>query len=187
VEESVATGRPNACNLCHLDKALQWTADALRMRRPASAGPKLPATRELGVDERNLSAALLWALTGDAGQRAIVAQAMGWQPAQDVSGTGWMAPVLAQLLDDPYDAVRFIAARSLTSIPAFASLEYDFNAPQPTRYAAQLQTMRTWDQVRRGSRAANPAVLMDDAGGLQVSEMLRLLRTRNNRAILLRE
>ncbi len=91
------TGRPNACNLCHLDKTLAWTGDYLAQwygqeRQPAPA------------DERDLSAALLWTLTGDAGQRAIAAQAMGWKPAQAASGTDWMLPHLAQLLDDPYDA-----------------------------------------------------------------------------------
>jgi hypothetical protein len=184
VDESVATGRPNACNLCHLDKTLGWTADALARRGPASGGP---APTVLTADQRRVSAALLWALAGDAGQRAIVAQAMGWKPAQDVSGTAWMAPALAQLLDDPYDAVRFIASRSLQSIPAFASLRYDFTAPQPVRYAAQMQTMRIWDQARRGARVANPAVLLDEAGALQVAEMLRLLATRDNTPILLRE
>ena len=29
VQASLATGRPNACNLCHLDKSLAWTQDAL--------------------------------------------------------------------------------------------------------------------------------------------------------------
>ena len=27
VESSLTTGRPNACNLCHLDRTLDWTAD----------------------------------------------------------------------------------------------------------------------------------------------------------------
>ena len=111
------TGRPNACNLCHLDKTLAWTGDYLaewygQERQPAPA------------DERDLSAALLWTLTGDAGQRAIAAQAMGWKPAQAASGTDWMLPHLAQLLDDPYDAVRFIAGRSLGTLPEFGSFQY---------------------------------------------------------------
>ena len=64
------------------------------------------AAAPLGTTEQRVAASLLWLLRGDAGQRAIVAQAMGWAPAQQASGTDWMAPHLAQLLDDPYDAVR---------------------------------------------------------------------------------
>ena len=30
VRDSVTTGRPNACNLCHLDKSLGWTTDYLQ-------------------------------------------------------------------------------------------------------------------------------------------------------------
>ena len=29
VQATLETGRPNACNLCHLDKTLEWTANAL--------------------------------------------------------------------------------------------------------------------------------------------------------------
>ncbi len=29
VKASLQTGRPNACNLCHLDKSLRWTAQNL--------------------------------------------------------------------------------------------------------------------------------------------------------------
>jgi hypothetical protein len=152
-----------------------------------STGSPAPDGRSLTPDEQQISAAILWALTGDAGQRAIVAQAMGWKPAQDASGTAWMPPVLAQLLDDPYDAVRFIGSRSLKTLPAFASLRYDFIAPPAERRAAQLQTMRTWDGVRASARLTDPALLLDDRGALKVEEMLRLIRARNDRPVLLRE
>ncbi len=29
VRDSVGTGKPHACNLCHLDKSLGWTNDTL--------------------------------------------------------------------------------------------------------------------------------------------------------------
>ena len=182
--ESVETGRPNACNLCHLDKSLGWTADTLgtwfNEPRPA-----------LGADEEAVSAAVLWALRGDAGQRAIVAQALGWAPARDVSGRVWMAPYLAQLLNDPYDAVRLIAERSLRTLPGFAPLQYDFIAPEAQRREAQLRVMTIWDRTRRGEgpgeRRANPQVLMDPQGNLRVPELLRLIGERNTRRVLLRE
>src|SRR5438132_5228462 len=88
---SLETGRPNACNLCHLDKTMKWTADSLQrlygIAAPAVAG-----------DDKDIAASLLWLLRGDAGQRAVVAQSMAWPAAQKASGVAWMAPYLAQLL-----------------------------------------------------------------------------------------
>ena len=58
------TGRPNACNLCHLDKTLAWTAEYLEKwyGTPPTA---------LEPDERTIPASMLWLLRGDAGQRAL--------------------------------------------------------------------------------------------------------------------
>jgi hypothetical protein len=181
VQETLETGRPNACNLCHLDKTLGWASE--HMERWYGA-PRAP----LGADESSIAMSILWALRGDAGQRAILAQAMGWPPAQQASGTAWMAPYLSQLLDDPYDAVRFIAGRSITTLPGFESFRYDFVQPSKSRYDRQLEAMRFWDRERAGRASAGaPGLLLDEAGRLQVSEVLRILRGRDNRRVLLRE
>ena len=128
------------------------------------------------------------ALTGDAGQRVIAAEALRWAPAQQVAGTWWMVPVLAQLLDDPYDAVRYSAGRALGSVPALDGFSYDFVAGPRARRQRQLAAMRIWDGVAptRQSRDG-AAVLVRPDGALQVDEMLRLVRQRNNRRMLLRE
>jgi hypothetical protein len=110
VQESVEAGRPNACNLCHLDRTLEWTAKQLRERHGV-AEADLPLTE----DQRTVAASILWALQGDAGQRALVAWAFGWPPAREASGTDWMVPPLAQLMLDPYPAVRFMAHRSFVA------------------------------------------------------------------------
>jgi hypothetical protein len=180
VRESVDAGRPNACNLCHLDKTLAWTGDTLQRWYGASV-------LELGTEEREVAASLLWLLTGDAGQRAIVAQAMAWEPAQQASGTEWMAPFLAQLLDDPYDAVRFGAARSLKTLPGFASASIDVTGDSAVRRQAQLRTMSTWDYVRSKPGRASNELLMTATGDVNIPRVLALLRQRNNRAMLLRE
>src|SRR5690606_33699925 len=104
--------RPNACNLCHLDQTLAWTADYLAEWHGQERV-------ELDDDQQELSAALLLGLRGDAGQRALIAWHLGWEPAQEVSGTDWMPPMLGQLLEDPYAAVRFIGRRSLRTLPTF--------------------------------------------------------------------
>lgn len=180
VRESVETGRPNACNLCHLNRTLDWTGQALRQWYGTPEAP-------LDEDERSVAASLLWLLKGDAGQRAIIAQAMAWPPAREASGTDWMPPHLAQLLDDPYDAVRFGAARTMKTLPGFSGFTFDFVSPPPARRQAQLRTMATWDQTRPRPGRAAPELLMTSAGDVDIPRILTLLKARNNRPMLLRE
>jgi len=181
VAESVESGRPNAGNLCHLDKTLEWAGQELaRWYGPPASEPSLT------TEDRTIAASLVWLLRGDAGQRAIAAQAMGWAPAQRASGTDWMAPHLASLLDDPYDAVRFIASRSLRTLPGFDALQYDFVAPQKDRYQAQLRTMGTWSRTR-ASKRTDAQLLLDAKGDVNVQAVLALLNARNTRRVLLRE
>ena len=179
VASSRDTGRPNACNLCHLDKTLAWTSDYLAQWY----GQAKPA-----LDEPDVSSVLLMALTGDAGQRAIAAQAMGWKAAQAASGTDWMLPHLAQLLDDPYDAVRFIAGRSLGTLPEFESFQYDFAAPPDHRRDAQRRVMSIFARARtRLPRPGDPRLLLTPDADVNVTATLALLKQRNNRNMLLRE
>lgn len=110
VKGFVAAGRPNACNLCHLDQTLHWTSQHL-------ADWYGHAEVELSEEERTVAASLVWLLRGDALQRAVVAWHLGWQPAQQASGTDWMAPYLGSLLTDRYSAVRWVAARGLETLP----------------------------------------------------------------------
>jgi hypothetical protein len=179
VAASVQTGRPNACNLCHLDKTLGWTADYLEKWYET---PRVV----LNEQERTIAASLLWLLRGDAGQRALVAWSMGWPPAQQASGTRWTAPYLSVLMDDPYDAVRFMSYRSLRSLPGLGGVMYDFVSPPRERSAAIASVLNIWK--RDGvDRTTNRELLFDSEGALQADIITRLLLQRNNRPVSLRE
>ncbi len=178
--ESVALGRPNACNLCHLDKTVAWTADRLDEWYGTPAPP-------LDEDDRTVAAGPLWLLRGDAGLRAITAQAMGWGPAQDTSGTSWMTPHLAEALGDPYEAVRFIAARSLRSLPGNPSLSYDFVAPEAARAEVAVRLLQTWRADPRSRQRREPELLVDQEGLPRIDAMRRLFDQRDRRGVFLRE
>ena len=75
VAASLETGRPNACNQCHLDKTLDWTAENLQ-KWYGVPKPKL------SKEEKTVAASVLWTLKGDAGQRALMAWSLGWEPGQ---------------------------------------------------------------------------------------------------------
>jgi len=173
--------RPNACNLCHLDKTLKWTATKLNEQY----GQPIP---ELVSDEQAVAASLLWGLKGDAGQRALVAWSMGWTPALEISGGLWMAPVLAQLLEDPYYVVRSTAYESLKKIEGFEALEYDFVGSSEDRRAAKNEALRIWRQLQEDAEKTNdPATLRGEDGRLMQNVFNRLLRRRNNEEVFLEE
>ena len=79
VAASIQTGRPNACNLCHLDQTLAWAAEHL------TEWYGTPPV-ELSDEQRSISAAILWILKGDAGQWALLAWHMEWAPALECIG-----------------------------------------------------------------------------------------------------
>ena len=178
VQASLQTGRPNACNQCHLDKTLDWAASHLEEWYDV---PK----PELSREERSVAASLLWLLRGDAGQRALMAWSLGWDSARQVSGSDWMPPFLGQLLEDPYDAVRFIAARSLRRSEAFADWSYEFFGPTEVRAAAHREVLERWQRLPHG--ADRPAVLIDANGAVNRDLQERLLRQRDDRVVSLAE
>ena len=131
-----------------------------------------------------VSAGVLWALRGDAGQRALVAWHMGWKPAMEASGGDWMPPFLATLLDDPYDAVRFIAHRSLRRSPHFQDFEYDFVGTPESRQTAVQRAMQQWNATKRWSGTTPlDAVLIDAEGNLKQATVSDLKRERDDRPV----
>ena len=183
VSASLETGRPNACNLCHLDKSLGWTAKHL------ADWYGIPI-RKMNDVEQHIAGSVLWALRGDAGQRALVAWSMGWQPAREASGTDWLPPYLAVLMSDPYRAVRFIAQRSLKRSLEYRDIPYDYVGPQGERDAAVKLAEAKWKQLPRPvmtKPSDNNAILFDPDGRLRTDEVDRLLKEQNDRPVYLAE
>ncbi|MEM9411173.1 MAG: multiheme c-type cytochrome, partial [Planctomycetota bacterium] len=158
VSVTKATGRPNACNLCHLDKTLAWTSEKLS----SWYGIESP---ELNMEEKSVASSIRWILLGDAGQRAIAGWHFRWKPAQDISGTGWMAPYLAELLRDSYDVVRFIGYHSLKALPGFDEFEYDFVGPESDRNRKSVQALKIWEAFAN-SPAVSRELLIGEKGGI---------------------
>ena len=180
VEAHLKTGRPNACNLCHLNQTLEWSSSHLTKwydhRQP-----------KLDNDDKSISAMLKMLLKGDAGQRAIAAWNMGWEPARKASGGNWQAPWLIRTMNDPYAAVRYIAHKALMADPAFAGTPFDYTAPLAKR-ATQIDAIseRRADAGLLGQ--APHAQLLLDAQGKPLEDVAdRLTRQRDNRPITLQE
>ncbi|MEO2015555.1 MAG: cytochrome c3 family protein, partial [Fuerstiella sp.] len=177
VATTLSTGRPNACNQCHLDRTLAWTANSLSDWYGIAAP-------ELTDEQQTVAASILWTLKGDAGQRALMAWSFGWSDAQSASGTDWMAPYLAQLLQDSYAAVRFIAFRSLRRVPGYLTVPYDFIGGDEHWTAVADQVQGYW-QSRREPIAPEKAaaVLMDPQRRIAQEQFDKLLQQRDQRPI----
>lgn len=202
VAVSLKTGRPNACNQCHLDKSLAWTekrlvqwyGEHLKVDKSSDDEEKTAASKASlasSLAEREdyqLSALAVMLLRGDAGQRALAAWSMGWPDALAASGNKWQAPYLAQLLEDPYPAVRYIALRSLKRLPGFAEFSADFVASDDERREAHRRALAMWESsssMRLDQTGA--AILIDSAGKLDHEAFERLLKLRDDRDIDIKE
>lgn len=177
VEVSVRTGRPNACNQCHVDQTLAWAGEHLTDWYGHAPVKLEPAQRET-------SATLLWLLEGDAAQRALAAWSLGWDEARAVSGEGWQAPFLARMLVDPYAAVRKVAYESLRKLPGFESLQFDFVADVAARLKIAEGVLGHWSQqpLEMLDRHGAP-VLIDKPRAVREKVVSRMLRRRDNRPV----
>jgi hypothetical protein len=173
-------GRPNACNLCHLDRSPGWAADHLEHWY----GQKPPTLSE---DDRRISAGVRWALQGDAGTRALVAWSMGWAPAQETAGTDWLVPYLLELMLDPYDAVRIIAFRSLRTLPGQGDAAFDELASPELRAEAARSIRDRWASLPSPARERAERTLFDANGHLDQREVARLAAQRDDRPLNLAE
>ena len=123
-------------------------------------------------------------LQGDAAQRALAAWAMGWEPAIQASGDDWQAPILAELLDDPYYAVRFITHRSMKRFSPFENLEYNFTDTEEELLKAQEAVRATWfEEPGRNQDHRNPDVLTNPDGSLIMETLNNILSRRDDAPI----
>jgi len=183
VAASLATGRPNACDQCHLDRTLAWTADFLK----GWYGQPRP---ELTDDQSSTAASILWTLQGDAGQRVLMAWSYGWSAAKAASGTDWMAGFLGALIEDPYDVVRFIARRSLQRLEGYGDVQFDYVGPPGELEAAVRLVMGRWTErmaQSAGGRPARPELLLGERGEILQSKWVRLFKSRNTKRLQLLE
>jgi predicted CXXCH cytochrome family protein len=163
IEGSLGTGKPHACNLCHLDKSLGWTRDQLA-RWPSAAARPAP---KLSEDQEQVAASVLWLCQGDARTRVIVAGAFDNPAAHRAGGTDWYGSFLTRLLDhERYPAVRYLALRALrNSVGEAGPFDYLGRTEDRSRQLRLLRERYDAGPVRRPvpGLPLTPAGLPDDA------------------------
>lgn len=171
--ETLSVGRQNACNICHIDKPLAWTAKNMQLWY----GHEVP---ELSEVHEKISSTVLMLLTGDAGQRALAAWEMSWDPAVAVAGGDWQGEILEYLLEDPYDAIGVIAIRSLKKL--HPALELNVRNP-----AAQRTGVARYFEDLSQPACTDGGVLRKADGQLDRFVLEFLFKQRNNRTMFLQE
>jgi predicted CXXCH cytochrome family protein len=181
VRDSLGTGKPHACNLCHLDKSLGWTQD--RLAEWYSQRPE-----PLPDHERQYASALLHLCQSDARSRAVVAGAFSWPAAHQAAGTDWAGPLLAHVLEhERYPAVRYLAYRGLRTLYGPEAGRYDYLAG-PAERAAQLRTLRPRLEARcRPDARRYPQLPLHPDGRIDGGALERLLRHRNDPDVIIHE
>jgi hypothetical protein len=97
--------QPNACNLCHLDKPIDWTLDHLQAwyKLPALDKAKLAAN----YPDRKNAVGLGWLKSPHEATRLVASEALAKAKAL------WALPDLIQMLDDPFLVNRQFTQRRL--------------------------------------------------------------------------
>jgi predicted CXXCH cytochrome family protein len=175
VADSLDTGKPHACNLCHLDRSFSWTQEQLA-RWPRAKKKHRPLTRE----EKEVSSALLHLARGDGRTRAVVAGAFSRPEALRASGADWFGPVLTRLMEkERYPIVRYLAHRGLRAAHGDAAAgPYDYLGTPATR-AAQLKALR--ERYDAPVRRALPHLPFTRQGGIDEAALGRLLDKRHDK------
>ena len=182
IKVNLETGRPNACNLCHLDQTIEWSAEYLEKWY----GQPKPV---LNLENRNIAASVLWLLKGDAGLRALTAWHYGWKDAQEASGVSWQVPILARLLEDPYSAVRFITARSLRSYTGLEDLDFDFLDEASSWKTSIEKALVAWETTQKAqNQILEPQRVLFKSSSEFDEQLIRaMLSKRVNRSMDLQE
>lgn len=103
----IESNQPNACNLCHLDKSIDWTLGYLREWYNKSY-----SSTAIGQNYRDRSAPMAqeWLRQNHEPTRLVVAAAI------QQKGANWALPDIIPLLDDPYLMNRQFAQLCVESL-----------------------------------------------------------------------
>jgi predicted CXXCH cytochrome family protein len=181
VRDSIDTGKPHACNLCHLDKSLGWTADTLQKwygTKPESLSP----------DDRSIASSILYLTRGDARSRSVVAGAFSWPLAQQASGRDWAGMLLVRMLEqERYPAVRYLEYRALRSLSGFDSASYDYLGDSTQRSAQIRKLEMSLRADPRPNKDKYPYLPLTADGSFSNDALDRLLRSRKDPDVFVNE
>ena len=171
------TGRPNACNLCHLDRDPRVDGGAPRTEWYGQKIARVSAGRP--ADLRHPSFRRSAAMPG---QRALNRLAHGLGAGPPGLRRRGSPPYLAQLLDDPYsDRPLHRASFAQAAARVFEHLPYDYIAPRGGR-APGARAASSNNGIQTKLASLPPATILGPDATCS-----RLLQERNDKSMYLQE
>lgn len=167
-----ASGRPNACLNCHMDKSHGW-GDAELAQWPGHSDSG-PLQRLDGADPAMSEAVTM--LAGDPVQKAVAAWRAGHEDSQQRGRErAWLVPYLLEAMADQYPSSRRFAHHSLLAVledwPEAAEVaavldrleQFDFISSEAARERVRLEAMARWQAIdKNGWPPAPPASGVND-------------------------
>lgn len=141
-----AAGRPNACNLCHLDRSAAW-AEEQTARLWGGRAESVNRADGLAAETAGGIAGLY---AGDPVVRAVTAVAVDRALQAGYPSPRAWKPHLLNAMSDNYPAIRRFAARALRRVSGELADEleaFDFIAAEPDRTAALERLIRHWSRL----------------------------------------
>lgn len=166
-QRDAATGRPNACLNCHVEKTPLWAANQLG-QWTAPHHDDMGAFERLDGGPVTLSD-LATVLVGDPAQKAVMAWRAG-QPdlAQRGLERAWMVAYLLAAMDDVYPSTRRFSAQSLDAILSDwpdanavalmqeALADFDFMGSAGERSEQLQRLLAVWSELDKSSWPTPP-------------------------------
>ena len=116
-----------------------------------------------------------------------MAWSLGWPDAQHASGTAWMPLYLAGLMFDDYDAVRYIAYRSLRGIPGYGGVRFDHMKPAGQYDRIMDEVMQAWFRTVGDNKPTRSELLFTPGGMPRMDTYNQLRAGRDNRRVIITE
>jgi len=179
---SLNSGKPHACNLCHLDQSLGWTQKELA-KWPH--GSKHAAGR-LSTADSTMASSLVTMIQGDARSRVIFAAAFSEPAARKASGDDWYGVFLPRLMQiERYPAVRYLAKKALVAVHGEAQITWDTLARREQRTEELRLLLRRFDAKPVETR--HPFLPLNAKGLPDEEAMKTLLRARRDPDVTVNE
>jgi hypothetical protein len=117
--DMIEANQPNACNMCHTDKPIDWTLRYLKDWYKASYDENKLSNPAIFPD-RGAPAALAWLKSSDPAVRLVAADCLARK------GDRKALPHLLGALDDPYLINRQFAGRGLEQMLGLRLADFDY-------------------------------------------------------------
>ncbi len=154
----IEANQANACNLCHVEKPIDWTLTHLKKWYPDATPNYSEAQLAVNYPDRNGSAAVGWVKGKNEFMRMVGADALAR------AGAKWALPVIIDQLDDPYLVNRQFIQKSLDEMLGIDTRDFGYrfymSSDERREPLKQLRTelLKKYSESENNADASKPGI-----------------------------